>query len=140
MGEPRIEPLRVRYAECDPQGVVFNANYLAYFDVSITELWRAAFGSYGAMMEKGLDVVVAEAQVRFQSPARFDDALDLEIAIAGLGNTAIHTRHRVFRDGELLVEGSMRHVVVDLKTLTKTPMPDWLRTGLDPWVVSAPRT
>jgi len=31
--------LRVRYNECDPQGVVFNANYLT-FDITITELWR----------------------------------------------------------------------------------------------------
>jgi acyl-CoA thioesterase FadM len=29
-------PLRVRYGECDPQGIVFNANYLLYFDVVFT--------------------------------------------------------------------------------------------------------
>ena len=33
-------PIRVRYNECDPQGHVFNANYLAYFDIAMTELWR----------------------------------------------------------------------------------------------------
>ena len=32
--------IRIRYHECDPQGHVFNSNYLAYFDVAITELWR----------------------------------------------------------------------------------------------------
>ena len=53
--------LRVRYGECDPQGVVFNAHYLAYFDTSITELWRAAFGSYQAMLDRGVDIVLAEA-------------------------------------------------------------------------------
>src|SRR5207248_2363281 len=86
VGEPFRHRLRVRYAECDPQGVVFNAHYLAYFDTSITELWRAAFGSYQAMLERGVDVVVAEAQVRFRSPARFDEQLTLEIAITQLGN------------------------------------------------------
>ena len=45
--------LRVRYGECDPQGVVFNAHFLAYFDVGITELFRAAFGSYKAMVDRG---------------------------------------------------------------------------------------
>ena len=56
-------------------GVVFNAHYLAYFDVSITELWRAAFGGYQAMLDRGIDMVVAEAQLRFHASARFDDEL-----------------------------------------------------------------
>ncbi len=46
---------------------MFNAHYLAYFDISMTELWRAAFGSYKAMMERGFDLVVAEAQIRFEA-------------------------------------------------------------------------
>src|SRR5205807_350743 len=49
MGEPFEHKLRVRYVECDPQGVVFNSHYLAYFDINITELWRTAFGGYRAM-------------------------------------------------------------------------------------------
>ncbi len=60
-------PLRVRYAECDPQGVVFNSHYLAYFDIDMTELWRAAFGGYGVMIDRGIDLVVAEAQLRFRA-------------------------------------------------------------------------
>ena len=35
-------PKRVRYAECDPQGIVFNSRYLEYLDIGITEYWRAA--------------------------------------------------------------------------------------------------
>ena len=58
-------PLRVRYGECDLQGVVFNAHYLAYFDIGMTELWRAALGGYQAMIDRGLDMVVVEAQLHF---------------------------------------------------------------------------
>ena len=137
MGEPFAHQLRVRYAECDPQGVVFNSHFLAYFDINITELWRAAFGGYRAMTDRGIDLVVAEAQLRYRASARFDDELTLEIAVAQLGNTAITTRHRITRDGELLVEGTERHVVVSLETMTKTPIPDWIRDGLAPWTVEA---
>jgi acyl-CoA thioester hydrolase len=132
---PFVHPLRVRYAECDPQHVVFNANYFAYFDVAMTELWRAAIGHYGAMMERGVDMVVAEASARFLGAARFDDCLQLEVSITRLGTTACTTRHRVLRDGEALVDGSMRHVFVDPSTLEKIPIPDWLRESLTPWVV-----
>ena len=69
-----VHELRVRYGECDPQGIVFNPNYLAYFDHTVTELWRAsAIGSWDTMVERGLDVVVGEANLRFRAPARFDD-------------------------------------------------------------------
>ena len=68
--------IRVRYGECDLQGVVFNANWLAYFDVVITELWRDRVGDYMDMIERGVDMVVAEAGVRFRAPARFDDVVD----------------------------------------------------------------
>jgi acyl-CoA thioester hydrolase len=132
---PFVHPLRVRYAECDPQQIVFNANYFAYFDVAMTELWRAAIGHYGAMMERGVDMVVAEASARFLGAARFDDCLQLEVSITRLGTTACTTRHRVLRDGEALVDGSMRHVFVDPSTLEKIPIPDWLRESLAPWVV-----
>jgi acyl-CoA thioester hydrolase len=135
VGEPLRHQLRVRYAECDLQAVVFNAQYLAYFDTSINELLRAACGSYQAMLGRGIDVVVAEAQLRFHAPARFEDELTLEIAIVRLGTTSITTAHRIGRDRDLLVEGMLRHVVVDRRTMGKTPIPGWLRRALKPWTV-----
>lgn len=135
MGEPFTYQLRVRYGECDPQGVVFNANFLAYFDVSLTELWRQAFGSYDAMLDRGVDVVVAEARVRFLAAAHFDELLTLAIGVTHLGNTSIVSDHRIDRDGEPLVEGTMRHVLVEREGLTKTPIPGWMREQLAPWRV-----
>jgi acyl-CoA thioester hydrolase len=135
VGQPFSHQLRVRYGECDPQGVVFNAHYLAYFDTSLTELWRAAFGSYQAMRDRGLDVVVAEAQLRFRLPAHFDELLTLEIAITNMGNTSITSSHRILRDKEVAVEGTLRHVLVELPSLTKASIPHWLREQLGPWTV-----
>ena len=133
---PLAYKLRVRYGECDPQGVVFNAHFLAYFDIGITELFRATFGSYQAMVDRGVDFVVAEAGLRYHRPAHFDDELTLEMAVTRLGTTSITTNYWVLRDGELLVEGTLRHVLVDPKGLverepgTKTTIPDWMREGL----------
>jgi acyl-CoA thioester hydrolase len=135
VGEPFEYPLRVRYAECDPRGIVFNANYLAYLDISITELWRAAFGSYQVMLERGFDVVVAEAELRYLSPARFDDELKMGISVARLGTTSVHTRHHVWRGLELLVEASLRHVFVDVESYKSAPIPNWAHDGLMPWLV-----
>jgi acyl-CoA thioester hydrolase len=135
MGEPFSHALRVRWAECDPQGVVFNGHYLAYADINITELWRAAFGSYGTMLDRGVDILVGEARLRFLASARFDDLLRLEVEVTHLGTTSIETRHRIQRGAELLVEIEMRHVMVNRASLAKAPIPDWARDGLAPWRV-----
>lgn len=126
--------LRVRYAEGDPQGVVFNAHYLAYIDHTITELWRAAYGGYQAMLDRGVDVVVAEARLRFLGSAHFDEELALEAAVTRMGTTSLTSRHRFRRDdGTVLLDADMRHVFIDPDTGTKTPMPEWARRGLEPW-------
>src|SRR5436190_20459951 len=86
---PLAYQLRVRYGECDPQGVVFNAHYFAYFDIALTELWRAAVGGYAAMMDAGVDLQVVEATARYKAPARFDDLVDVTIEVTKLGTTSI---------------------------------------------------
>ena len=131
MGEPLVHRLRVRYGECDLQGIVFNAHYLTYFDTSMTELWRAAYGSYHAMLDRGIDIVLAEVQLRFRTPARFDDELALSVSVTHLGQTSVLTRHEARCGADLVAEGDLRHVLVDLKTLAKMPIPDWGREGLE---------
>jgi acyl-CoA thioester hydrolase len=133
---PRVfkHRIRVRYGECDPQGVVFNANYLAYFDVVLTEWWREALGSYNAMLEAGTDMVVAEVRARYLAPAGFDDVVAIGVTPTRLGNTAMTTRIEVRLGETLLVEGEMRHVFVDLATRGKCPIPEDVRRGLEPYL------
>lgn len=133
MPEPFVHSLRVRYAECDAQGVVFNAHYLAYLDTSMTELWRVAFGGYAVMLERGIDMVVVQTELRFHRPARFDELVQLEVAVTRMGNTSISTAHRLSHDGDLVAEGMLHHVLVDRQTLAKVPIPDWIRRGLAAW-------
>jgi acyl-CoA thioester hydrolase len=130
--------LRVRYGECDPQGVVFNANYLAYFDVILTEYWREAIGPYDEMVAAGADMVVAESRIRFLSPAKFDDELDFEARGTRLGNTGMTTRIDAFVKGRPIVEGEIRHVFIDPKTKQKRTMPDDIRAALEPYLVTEP--
>lgn len=134
MPEPYVHRLRVRYGECDPQGIVFNAHYLAFFDIALTELWREALpGGYRTMIERGFDMVVAEATCRYRASAGFDDELDVAVSVAHMGTTSLGTAVTITREGTLIVEGEMRHVFVDLATRAKAPIPDWVREALAPW-------
>jgi acyl-CoA thioester hydrolase len=126
-----VHRLRVRYNECDLQGHVFNANYVGYFDVTLTELWREAFGSYEALTAEGLDMVVAEVAVRFRTPARFDDELEIALEVERLGNTSMVSAIAIARGGETLAEGRIVHIFVRADRLgEKVPIPDHVRRTL----------
>jgi acyl-CoA thioester hydrolase len=131
---PFVHRLRVRYHECDAQGVVFNANHFAFFVITLTELWREAFGSYNAMVESGTDVVVARAEADFLGSVRFDDEIDVHFTIEKLGNTSMVSVVEERRNGEVLVRGRMVHVFVDPATMTKKPVPDDAREKLARYV------
>ena len=133
MSPPFRHRFRVRYSECDPQGIVYNPNFVMYFDTVITELWREVFGSYNRMIENGTDMVVAEVTVRFLGPARFDDELDFELTISRLGTTGMTSQIAVSCADDPVAEGELRHVFVDPHTMEKKPIPDDLRTALEPY-------
>lgn len=139
MAAPFVHRLRVRYAECDAQGVVFNAHYLAFLDHGLTELWREAFGGYAAMTERGVDVVVAESHLRFRAPARFDEELDVALAVGHLGTTSMTLENAITRagDGTGVLQAQMRYVWIETGSGAKTPIPEWARDGLAPYATPA---
>ena len=135
MPEPFVHTLRVRYHECDAQGIVFNANWFTFFDVTLTEWFRAAFGSYSALVEEhGVDVVLAETSARVRGSARFDDELAISAAVERVGNTSMMVAFTARRDGEVLVEGRTAYVFVGAEDLAKRSIPAEVREALAPYL------
>ena len=126
-----MHAFRVRYHECDAQGIVFNANWFTYFDVTLTEWFREAFGSYGSLIEAGTDVVLAETTATFEGSARFDDELSIATEVERLGTTSMVVRFTARRGEEQLVLGRTVYVFVDAKTLAKRPISDGMRATLE---------
>lgn len=81
--------LRVRYAETDRMGVVYNANYLIWCEVGRVEFMRALGGSYAELEAQGYGLAVAEATVRYLAPARFDDLVRIETTLVGVRSRAV---------------------------------------------------
>jgi acyl-CoA thioester hydrolase len=127
---PFVMPLRVRYVECDMQGRVFNGHYLTWLDMAHTEALREIAGGDGAMVDAGIDVVVAAAELSFRRPATYDDELVVTTRLGETGNTSLRSEFTIARGDELIAECVMTHVCVDAETFVKTPWPDWLRKEL----------
>lgn len=116
--------LRVRWAELDPQRIVFNAHYLTYFDVALSEYMRAiGFKAPEGLAQHGCDIVLANANLDFRASARYDDELLVAARIAYLGRTSLRFRMACFRDDTLLVEGRLAYVNVTLGAHVPAPLP-----------------
>ena len=97
--------IRVRYAETDRMGLLHHANYLVYFEQGRTELLRSRGVSYRDLEDQGYLLVLTRLQVRYRSPARYDDLLTLRTTVARTTSVKIEHRYELFRDGALLAEG-----------------------------------
>jgi acyl-CoA thioester hydrolase len=61
---------RVRYVECDQQGVVFNAHYLTWCDEAVVGWYEATGCSYEDLMARGLDTKVVSSTLDWAASAR----------------------------------------------------------------------
>lgn len=108
-----ILEIRVRYSETDAMGFLHHSNYLNYFEIGRTELFRKQGGSYRRMEETGLFFVVAKVEVRYRQPARYDDLLTLETEIAKSSPAKIVHSYRLMRGDQMLTEGNSVIACVD---------------------------
>ncbi len=128
-----ITPLRVRYAEADLQGIVFNANYLAFADVGLTEYMRALMmvqngGAErdmlgGFMAHFGGDNWVRHAEVDFRASAKADDQIDIAVRITRFGRTSYGLLVHILRGEELLNVIRLTYVWFDPATEEVAPVP-----------------
>jgi len=127
--QPEI-PVRVRYEEADPMGLLHHGRYFAYFEMGRTELLRASGGNYRQMEEAGLLVVVVRAECRYHRPARYDDLLTVRTTVSRVTAAKIEHTYEVLRDGQLLATGRVTLAVVDRQGRVQA-VPDWLQTEGD---------
>ena len=123
--------LRVRYAECDAQKVVFNTRYSEYVDVAMNEFLRAIGFDTNRLLASGLDFQLVKQTIEWKAPARFDDVLDVHTRCVGLRGARFRYEYAVVRDdGVLVAEGHTEHACVDAETLRPTRVPDWLSAAV----------
>lgn len=130
----------VRYSECDPQGVVFNAHYLTYFDCTINEAFRDSGEDWlERMHESGCDVQLVKSVVEYRKPLRFDEEICCRARVLRLGNSSVTWSLEIFgpehkegdKESDLRASGEIVWVYADLAAGKSRPLPEWLRTRLE---------
>jgi acyl-CoA thioester hydrolase len=135
-------PLRVRWAEVDLQGVVFNGHYLTYCDVCVTEYWRAIGMAYpAAFLATGTDIFVRKASLEYHAPAVYDDELEICGRTGRLGMTSLTFAVEIFRSNQrdrALIAAELVYVCTDPSTKVPVPLPDLLRTRVRAFETTLP--
>ena len=114
MNEPFRFLLRVRYNECDPQGIVFNARWGDYVDIAVAEYSRVLFGSVDSAVT-GFDWRLVKQTIEWRAPARYDDVLDCRVTTLRVGTTSftLATQLRRLTDSTELAAAETIYVAVD---------------------------
>ena len=123
--------VRVYYEDTDLAGVVFYANYLKYMERGRTE-WLRSLGvnqsDLATQEQRGFMVV--RVDVRYISPARLDDLLQIESEVTRMGRASLHFSQSVMRNGELITQSNIQVCCVETVNMRVATIPESVRSKL----------
>jgi acyl-CoA thioester hydrolase len=128
---------RVRYAETDQMGVVYHANYFVWCEIARTELIREVGVSYAELERQGVLLAVAEASMRYQAPARYDDMIRAVAWLEEVRTRTVTFGYNIFRlpedggDPQRLVTATTRLVVLGEDSRPRKLPPELMQALVD---------
>jgi len=123
----------VRYSETDAMGIVYHANYLVWFEVARTELFRRQGLPYTRFEAEGLALAVIDAKLRYRSAAKYDDELDLKAEIVTVNPRKIVFNYLITCGKRVMCEGSTAHLFInrqDGSAVSAAKYPIWKEVQL----------
>jgi acyl-CoA thioester hydrolase len=126
---PRVWGAPVRFAECDQQGIVFNAHYLVWADEAVNAWWADRGLPWQVMTTRGIEYVVVASALEWRSPARYGDVVEVDAERERLGRSSLTLRFTI-RVGERVC-CEVRTTYVCTVGGDSAPWPDEVRAVLD---------
>jgi acyl-CoA thioester hydrolase len=126
--------LRVRWSECDAQGIVFYGVYVDYLEVAQGDYYRnLGFRLYDPEGRRTFDTATVKATLEYRSPARVDDTLEIHARIAQIGTSSITYRYEAYclDTGLLVLDAEVVCVDYDAESSASRPVPDGLRAAIE---------
>jgi acyl-CoA thioester hydrolase len=118
---------RIRYSECDQQGVVFNSWYVMFMDDAVDVWLRELDRDFES---RGWEVMVKRSEIVWHDSARHNEVLTLACEVSRWGNTSLDVSISGSVGERHCFDGKMVYVVVDTSERSPVPIPDDLRSHL----------
>jgi acyl-CoA thioester hydrolase len=129
MNFPKIElkhitKVRVRYAETDKMGFVYNGIYLTYFEVGRTELMRSLGLPYSEFEKMGFQLPLVSSHIDYKTPAFYDDQLDIVATLNFEMKPTMKIDYNIFRNNSTIAEGYTVHSFINAETKKPVKPPE----------------
>jgi len=108
--------VRVRYAETDGMGIVYNSNYLIYFEVGRVELMRHYNLVYAELEKAGYHMPLIESHIEYKQPAKYDDLLTIKTIGFFISPLKFKFEYEIILDDIVLTKGYTIHIFLDQST------------------------
>ena len=132
--------IQVRYHECDPSGIVFHPHYLTWADMASFDCLERIAGPHSELKEVGLDLVVADSNVRYLLPCTTGDELLVTGFLDHVGTTSMILRFEIHRDDRLVAEVTNRYVWISAETMKPMAPPETIRLKMSEHLSEVPST
>ena len=122
--------LRVRWMECDAQGIAFNGSYLNYMEVGQAEYYRnLGFSIYKIAQHGYFDSAVVKITVEYKAPVRVEDEIEIFIGVSNIGNTSLSMHSEIYHPGSNRILTTIQAIYVgyDATTGQTRPIPNSIR-------------
>lgn len=125
----------VRFADCDPAGIVFFPQYLVMLN-TLHEQWfdEALHVPYAELIgRRRTGMPTVRLEVDFTAVSRHGDVLRQELAIRKLGRSSVALAIEFYGGSELRLRAHQVLVCTDLNTHRPQPLPDDVRQAMLPF-------
>jgi 4-hydroxybenzoyl-CoA thioesterase len=132
VGKPFVVTKYVRFAHCDPAGIIFYPQYFVLAHECKEDWFRDGIGYPFEQMvtadRRGFPIVKLDAE--FMRASRLGEQLSFEVGVRSVGATSLKLSYRCVCGSEERMRMQSVLVMTDLDRNAPVPIPDWLRERL----------
>lgn len=130
----------VRFADCDPAGIVFFPHYLVMLNVLVEQWFEEGLGiPYPQLVGvRRIGLPTVRLEVDFTAVGRHGDALTQEVAVEKLGRSSLTLRVEFKGGDEPRLRARQVLVCTSLATHKPQALPDDVRAALLPYLEGTP--
>lgn len=122
--------LRVRWSECDAQGILLNAQYINLIEVAHAEYFRnLGVLIFDADSRRDFDLATVQANLQYLAPARVDEVIEIRLRVSDVGNSSLTLIAEIYdeRGEQPIHRAELVYVNYDAAKGRSRPIPDRVR-------------
>lgn len=116
--------IRVYYEDTDVGGIVYNANYLKFFERARTEWFRELGIAQDQMLAQGIGFVIRHVEMDNLLPAKFNELLTVHCRISQLRKASLCFDQKIInQQGQTICTATFKVACVDLNRMKPVQFP-----------------